>query len=130
MPRLTNRWSPADSGYRLSRADIGALIIFSATTLLTKTGLGANLGQVQDVLFFLQVISLLASIVSVVGLVTRKPLGRQFLFDVGIHGSGEIPALGAEGVAPVMENLLHVEQATLSGLGWSDVPIFLDGRLR
>jgi hypothetical protein len=52
---------------------IGALIIFSVTTFLTKTGLAANLGQDQDVLFFLQVISLLASIVSAVGLVTRKP---------------------------------------------------------
>jgi hypothetical protein len=53
---------------------IGALIILSVTTLLTKTGLGANLGQDEDVLFFLQVISLLASIVSAVGLIlTRKP---------------------------------------------------------
>jgi len=53
---------------------IGALIILSVTTLLTKTGLGANLGQDKDVLFFLQVISLLASIVSAVGLImTRKP---------------------------------------------------------
>lgn len=52
---------------------IGTLIIFCITTLLTKTGLGANLGQDQDVLFFLQVISLLAAIASAFGLiVTRK----------------------------------------------------------
>jgi hypothetical protein len=52
---------------------IGALVILAVTTLLTKTGMGANLGQDEGVLFFLQVISLLASIVSAVGLVTRKP---------------------------------------------------------
>ena len=53
---------------------ISALIILSVTTLLTKTGLGANLGQDEDVLFFLQVISLLASPVSAGGLIlTRKP---------------------------------------------------------
>ena len=53
---------------------VGSLIILLVTTLLAKTGLGANLGEDEDVLFFLQVISLLASIVSAVGLmVTRKP---------------------------------------------------------
>jgi hypothetical protein len=48
-----------------------------------------------------------------------KTLGRQFLLDVGIHGDGEIPALRPEVVALVMDYLLHVEQSTLSGLGWS-----------
>jgi hypothetical protein len=53
---------------------ISALIILSVTTLLTKTGLGANLGQDEDVLFFLQVISLLASPELAGGLIlTRKP---------------------------------------------------------
>jgi hypothetical protein len=52
---------------------IGALIILAVATLLTKTGWGANLGQDEGVLLFLQVISLLASIVSAVGLLTRKP---------------------------------------------------------
>jgi hypothetical protein len=53
---------------------VGTLIIFCATTILTKTGLGVNLGQDEDVLFFLQVISLLAAIASACGLiVTRKP---------------------------------------------------------
>jgi hypothetical protein len=53
---------------------IGALIIFVITTILTKTGLGTSLGQDEDVLFFLRVISLLASIVSAAGLIaTQKP---------------------------------------------------------
>jgi len=51
------------------RVLIGTLIIFCITTLLTKTGLGANLGQDEDVLFFLQVISLLAAIASAFGLI-------------------------------------------------------------
>jgi hypothetical protein len=51
---------------------IGTLIILSVTTLLTQTGLGAKLGQDQEVLFFLQVISALASIVSALGLIVTQ----------------------------------------------------------
>ena len=51
---------------------IGALIILSVTTLLTQTGLGAILGQDEQVLFFLQVISVLASIVSAAGLIVTQ----------------------------------------------------------
>jgi hypothetical protein len=47
---------------------IGTLIVFAVTTILAKTGLAAGLGEDEDILFFLQIASLLASIVSAVGL--------------------------------------------------------------
>jgi hypothetical protein len=47
---------------------IGALIVFAVTTILAKTGLAASLGEDEDILFFLQIASLLASIVSAIGL--------------------------------------------------------------
>ena len=47
---------------------IGALIVFAVTTILAKTGLAASLGEDEDILFFLQIASLLTSIVSAVGL--------------------------------------------------------------
>ena len=46
----------------------GTLIIFSITAILPVSGLGTSLGQDEDILFFLQVISLLASIISTIGL--------------------------------------------------------------
>jgi hypothetical protein len=52
----------------------GALIIFSITTILSVTGLGTSLGQDEDILFFLQVISVFASIMSAIGLIlTQNP---------------------------------------------------------
>ncbi|OKO81142.1 hypothetical protein AC628_07185 [Bradyrhizobium sp. NAS96.2] len=45
---------------------IGTLIILSLTTVLAKTSLGA--GQDEDVLFAVQVASLLASIIAAAGL--------------------------------------------------------------
>jgi hypothetical protein len=52
----------------------GALIIFSITTILSVTGLGETLGQDEDILFFLRVISLSASIMLTIGLiVTQEP---------------------------------------------------------
>jgi hypothetical protein len=47
----------------------GALIILSVTTILSETGLGASLGEDENILFFLQIGSILAAIVSAVGLV-------------------------------------------------------------
>ena len=48
---------------------IAAAIIFSVTTILTASGLGASFGEDEDILFFLRVVSLLASIVSAAGLI-------------------------------------------------------------
>jgi len=50
----------------------GALIIFSITTILSVTGLGTSLGQDEDILFFLRVISLVASIISTIGLIVMQ----------------------------------------------------------
>lgn len=50
---------------------IGAVIIFIVTTILAKTGLAASLGEDEDILFFLRIVSLLASIVSAVGLILK-----------------------------------------------------------
>jgi len=50
----------------------GTLIIFSITTILSVSGLGTSLGQDEDMLFFLQVISLLASIISTIGLIVTR----------------------------------------------------------
>ena len=55
---------------------IGALIILTLTTILTRTGLAASLGQDERVLFFLQIVSLLASIGAAVGLIMSEPPPR------------------------------------------------------
>jgi hypothetical protein len=52
---------------------IGALIILTLATILPRTGLAASPGQDKSVLFFLQIVSLLASIGSAVGLITSEP---------------------------------------------------------
>ncbi|WOH80649.1 hypothetical protein RX327_33645 [Bradyrhizobium sp. BEA-2-5] len=56
------------------RVLIGSLIIFAITTLLADTGFGVRFGQDEDMLFGIQVGSLLASIASAAGLlVTQNP---------------------------------------------------------
>ena len=52
---------------------IGALIILTLTTILPRIGLAASLGQDERVLFFLQIVSLLASIGAAVGLIMSEP---------------------------------------------------------
>jgi hypothetical protein len=47
---------------------IGAAIIFSITTILAASGLEAALGENEEVLFFLRVVSLFASLASAVSL--------------------------------------------------------------
>ena len=47
---------------------IGTLIIFSITTLLVATGLGARLGEDPDVLFVIQVVTIVVSIAAAAGL--------------------------------------------------------------
>jgi len=50
----------------------GTLIIFSITTILSVSGLGTSLGQDEDILFLLRVISLVASIISTIGLIVMQ----------------------------------------------------------
>jgi hypothetical protein len=50
----------------------GTLIIFSITTILSVTGLGASLGEDEDILLFLRVVSLFASIISTIGLIVMQ----------------------------------------------------------
>jgi hypothetical protein len=50
----------------------GTVIIFSITTILSVTGLGISLGEDDDILFFLRVVSLFASIISTVGLIVTE----------------------------------------------------------
>ncbi|WFU54857.1 hypothetical protein QA639_35705 [Bradyrhizobium pachyrhizi] len=54
------------------RVMIGGLIIFAITTLLADTGLGVRFGQDEDMLFAIQVGSLLASIASAAGLLVMQ----------------------------------------------------------
>jgi uncharacterized membrane protein YtjA (UPF0391 family) len=51
---------------------IGTLIIFSITTILSFTGLATSLGEDEDILFFLRVVSLFASIMTTVGLIVMQ----------------------------------------------------------
>jgi hypothetical protein len=60
---------------------------------------------------------------------TEVSLLRRF-FSIYASGDREMPALRTESAALIVENLLNVEQAALSGLGRSGCPIFLDGRFR
>jgi hypothetical protein len=74
MKEAANRGGPQSDEAAFVKKDafkfgfIGALIVFAVTTILAKTGLAASLGEDEDILFFLQIVSLLASIVSAVGL--------------------------------------------------------------
>ena len=53
---------------------IGSLIILFVTTIFSYAGWANLFSQDEDILFFLQVASLLAAVVAAVGLiVTRKP---------------------------------------------------------
>jgi len=50
----------------------GTLIIFAITTLLADTGLGGRLGQDEDVLFAIRVVSIVASITAAAGLLVMR----------------------------------------------------------
>ena len=53
---------------------VGSLIILFVTTIFSYAGWANLFSQDEDILFFLQVASLLAAVVAAVGLiVTRKP---------------------------------------------------------
>ena len=53
---------------------VGSLIILFVTTIFSHAGWANLFSQDEDILFFLQVASLLAAVVAAVGLiVTRKP---------------------------------------------------------
>lgn len=51
---------------------IGALAVFSVTTILARTAFGITLGEDENVLSLLQFVWILAAIVSVVGLMALK----------------------------------------------------------
>ena len=53
---------------------LGTLIIFSITTILSVTGLAVILGEDEDILFFLRIVSLFASVVLTVGLTVMREL--------------------------------------------------------
>ena len=53
---------------------VGTLIIFSITTILSVTGLAVILGEDEDILFFLRIVSLFASVVSTIGLIVMREL--------------------------------------------------------
>jgi hypothetical protein len=75
----------------------GALIILSVTAILSETGLGASLGEDENILFFSQIVSILAAIVSAVGLVlpsTDANFGRYSTHKgpLRFRGDGKRPA--------------------------------------
>ena len=51
---------------------VGTLIIFSITTILSVTGLAVILGEDEDILFFLRIVSLFASVVLTIVIVMRE----------------------------------------------------------
>ena len=53
---------------------VGTLIIFSITTILSVTGLAVILGEDEDILFFLRIGSLFASVVLTIGLIVMREL--------------------------------------------------------
>ena len=53
---------------------VGTLIIFSITTILSVTGLAVILGEDEDILFFLRIVSLFASVVLTIGLIVMREL--------------------------------------------------------
>ena len=53
---------------------LGTLIIFSITTILSVTGLAVILGEDEDILFFLRIVSLFASVVLTIGLIVMREL--------------------------------------------------------
>ena len=53
---------------------VGTLIIFSITTILSVTGLAVILGEDEDILFFLRIVSLFALVVLTIGLIVMREL--------------------------------------------------------
>ena len=53
---------------------VGTLIIFLITTILSITGLATILGEDDDILFFLRIVSLFASLVLTIGLIVMREL--------------------------------------------------------
>ena len=53
---------------------VGTLIILSITTILSVTGLAVILGEDEDILFFLRIVSLFASVVLTIGLIVMREL--------------------------------------------------------
>jgi hypothetical protein len=53
---------------------VGTLIIFLITTILSITGLAMILGEDEDILFFLRIVSLFASVVLTMGLIAMREL--------------------------------------------------------
>ena len=53
---------------------VGTLIIFLITTILSFTGLANILGEDEDILSFLRIASLFASVLSTVGLIVTREL--------------------------------------------------------
>ena len=56
------------------RVLVGTLIIFLITTILSITGLATILGEDDDILFFLRIVSLFASLVLTIGLIVMREL--------------------------------------------------------
>ena len=56
------------------RVLVGTLIIFLITTILSFTGLANILGEDEDILSFLRIASLFASVLSTVGLIVTREL--------------------------------------------------------
>ena len=52
----------------------GTLIIFFITTILSVTGLATVLGEDDDILYFLRIVSLFASVISTTGLIVMRAL--------------------------------------------------------
>jgi hypothetical protein len=53
---------------------VGTLIIFLITTILSFTGLANILGEDEDILSFLRIASLIASVISTVALIVMREL--------------------------------------------------------
>ena len=53
---------------------VGTLIIFATTTILSITGLATILGEDEDVLYFLRIVSLFASVILTMGLIAMREL--------------------------------------------------------
>jgi hypothetical protein len=47
---------------------VGAMVVFAVTTIVSMTGLGVSLGEDEDVLLVLRIVSLLVAIGSALGL--------------------------------------------------------------
>ena len=53
---------------------VGTLIMFLITTILSITGLATILGEDEDVLYFLRIVSLFASVILTMGLIAMREL--------------------------------------------------------